>query len=108
MARGRWKEDELEQRAESEEAKGVLQEIENIKAERGKVEPSATTEQHEFASPVPLQITELTKRIFVQHWRDPSYLYSKLFVAIIIGIFNGFTFWRLGYSVQDMQDRMFT
>jgi ABC-type multidrug transport system permease subunit len=46
--------------------------------------------------------------MFRQYWRDPSYLYGKFFVAVIIGIFNGFTFWDLGYSVQDMQNRMFT
>jgi ABC-type multidrug transport system permease subunit len=46
--------------------------------------------------------------MFIQHWRDPSYLYGKFFTSVIVGIFNGFTFWQLGYSVADMQDRMFT
>lgn len=50
----------------------------------------------------------LTKRVFRQHWRDPSYYYGKLFVSVIIGIFNGFTFYMLGNSTQDMQDRMFS
>ncbi|KAG0649701.1 abc multidrug transporter atrF [Hyphodiscus hymeniophilus] len=92
----------------SEEAKQVKQEIQKIKNERIKVEPPHADTQHEFASPVWLQTTELTKRIFAQHWRDPPYLYGKLFTSVIIGIFNGFTFWQLGYSVADMQDRMFT
>lgn len=55
-----------------------------------------------------LQTTLLTKRVFIQYWRDPSYLYGKLFVSVVIGIFVGFTFWQLGYSVQDMQNRMFS
>ncbi|TVY85139.1 ABC transporter G family member [Lachnellula suecica] len=92
----------------SEEAKAVLDEIKRINEERSKVEPRSAGEQHEFASPVALQTVELTKRMFIQHWRDPAYLYGKLFVAVIIGIFNGFTFWKLGYSIADMQDRMFT
>jgi ABC-type multidrug transport system permease subunit len=50
----------------------------------------------------------LTKRLFTQYWRDPSYLYGKLFVAVIIGIFNGFTFYMLGNTIGDMQNRMFT
>lgn len=33
---------------------------------------------------------------------------AKLFTSVIVGIFNGFTFWQLGYSAADMQDRMFT
>jgi hypothetical protein len=82
----------------SENAKEVKQEIQRIKTERSKVEPRAADDQHEFASPVVLQTSELTKRLFIQYWRDPAYLYGKLFVSVIVGIFNGFTFWQLGYS----------
>lgn len=84
------------------------EEIQRIKSSRSKVQPKDTIEEHEFASPVALQTTELTKRLFIQYWRDPSYLYGKLFTSVIIGIFNGFTFWQLGNSIADMQDRMFT
>ena len=92
----------------SEENKALLTEIEQINTERSKIPPPAVDTQHEYASPVWLQTTMLTKRMFTQYWRDPSYLYGKLFVAVIIGIFNGFTFWNLGNTVQDMQNRMFT
>ena len=92
----------------SQENKDLLTEIEQISAERIKVPPPAIDTQHEYASPVWLQTTMVTRRMFTQYWRDPSYLYGKLFVAVIIGIFNGFTFWQLGNSVQDMQNRMFT
>lgn len=92
----------------SDENKHVMQEIERIKAERGQVAAPEANSQREFASPVMLQTTELTKRLFIQYWRDPSYLYGKLFTSVIIGIFNGFTFWQLGYSIIDMQNRMFT
>ncbi|KAB8291253.1 hypothetical protein EYC80_009940 [Monilinia laxa] len=92
----------------SEENKHVIQEIERLKAERRQVEAPEANSQREFASPVGLQTRELTKRLFIQYWRDPSYLYGKLFTSVIIGIFNGFTFWQLGYSITDMQDRMFT
>ena len=93
---------------ESDEAKQVEIEIQRIKQERSKVEQVELGEQREFASPVMLQSVELTKRLFTQYWRDPSYLYGKLFTSVIIGIFNGFTFWQLGYSIADMQNRMFT
>jgi ABC-type multidrug transport system ATPase subunit len=90
----------------SNEAKATLEEIQRIKTERIQAQSSVKTIKYEFASPVMLQVTELTKRVFLQHWRDPSYLYGKLFVSVIIGIFNGFTFWQLGYSITDMQDRL--
>ena len=93
----------------SEENKGLIKEIQNIKEKRSQV---GTSEEQragsEFAAPVWLQTVELTKRMFVQYWRAPSYVYSKIFLAVVIGIFNGFTFYMLGNSVQDMQNRMFT
>lgn len=77
---------------------------------RSKTVPEAQRKEQEkeFAASTWLQTTELTRRTFKQYWRDPSYLYGKLFVATIVGIFNGFTFWQLGYSIQDMTNRMFT
>ncbi|KAJ9660864.1 ATP-binding cassette transporter snq2 [Coniosporium apollinis] len=94
----------------SEANKQVLAEIDRIRSERGTKtnENGQQQEAAEFAAPVWLQTTMLTKRIFTQYWRDPSYLYGKLFVSVIIGIFNGFTFYQLGYSIQDQQNRMFT
>ena len=93
---------------DSQENKNLLGEIQQINHERGRLPPPAVDAQHEYASPVWLQITMLTRRMFTQYWRDPSYLYGKLFVAVTIGILNGFTFWKLGSTVQDMQNRMFT
>jgi ATP-binding cassette, subfamily G (WHITE), member 2, SNQ2 len=92
----------------SNNAKALKEEIRTINATRSQVpgEPEGT--QYEFAAPVATQTIELTKRLFRQHWRDPSYLYGKLFTAAIMGIFNGFTFWQLGNSTVDMQNRMFS
>jgi len=97
----------------SPEAQDVQDQIEGLKltrsrsttARKGKGKNNGETE---FAAPVWAQTTELTKRIFRQYWRDPSYLYGKLFVSVVVGIFNGFTFWQLGNSTLDMQNRMFT
>ena len=92
----------------SQENADLLTEIKQINMEREKVPQKSHETQYEYASPQWLQVKELTRRMFTQHWRDPSYLYGKLFVAVIIGIFNGFTFWQLGNTIADMQNRMFT
>ncbi|EMD00495.1 hypothetical protein BAUCODRAFT_28848 [Baudoinia panamericana UAMH 10762] len=94
----------------SEEAKQVIEEIEGLKLTRSRTIPEKVRkeQQREFAAGIWLQTSELLKRTFKQYWRDPSYLYGKFFVSVIVGIFNGFTFWKLGYSTQDMQDRLFT
>lgn len=95
---------------ESQEAQDVLSEINSLKLTRSKSAGTHKKEddETEFAAPVWEQTTMLTRRLFTQYWRDPSYLYGKLFVAVIIGIFNGFTFYQLGNTVQDMQNRMFS
>ncbi|TGJ85821.1 hypothetical protein E0Z10_g2926 [Xylaria hypoxylon] len=97
----------------SEQAEKVIEEIDGLKRIRSAAtEPGEGTrkkeEYKEYAASTWTQTVELTKRMFRQYWRDPSYLYGKFFVAVIVGIFNGFTFWKLGYSIQDMQNRMFT
>ncbi|KAJ5825796.1 hypothetical protein N7474_002934 [Penicillium riverlandense] len=94
---------------QSDENKLMLDEIERIKTERSKVPQAESGETpYEFAAPTSVQIIELTRRLFLQYWRDPSYYYGKLFVSVIIGIFNGFTFWMLPKTVASMQDRMFS
>jgi ABC-type multidrug transport system ATPase subunit/ABC-type multidrug transport system permease subunit len=93
----------------SENSAEVLKEIERLKSTRQQTrKEEGAHEEREFAAPVWVQTTMLTRRVFTQYWRDPSYLYGKLFVAVIIGIFNGFTFYMLGNSIGDMQNRMFT
>lgn len=94
--------------AKSSNNQEVLKEIERIKHERSNKASEHNHDATEFAAPVRLQTTMLTKRVFTQYWRDPSYLYGKLFVAVIVGIFNGFTFYQLGNTIGDMQNRMFT
>ncbi|KAH6623992.1 ABC-2 type transporter-domain-containing protein [Chaetomium sp. MPI-SDFR-AT-0129] len=101
----------------SPENEAVIAEIQELKAERAKAASASAQTQtaaqsaavhHEFAAPVWQQILLLSKRMFVRQWREPSYVYGRLFTAVVIGIFNGFTFWRLGNSVADLQNAMFT
>ncbi|KAK0386033.1 hypothetical protein NLU13_5870 [Sarocladium strictum] len=99
---------------DSKEAQDVLDEIDSLQRTQSQAaaaqakDGSGTPSKKEFAVGPWLQAVQLTKRMFRQHWRNPSYVYGKLFTAVVMGLFNGFTFWRLGNSVQDMQNRMFT
>ncbi|KAJ5566849.1 CDR ABC transporter [Penicillium sp. DV-2018c] len=87
----------------------MLAEIERIREERSKVPMETSVSAHyEFAAPTSTQTLQLTKRLFRNYWRDPSYYYGKLFVSVIIGIFNGFTFYMLPNTVASMQNRMFS
>ena len=92
----------------------LLQEIETIKSSRSKLSPptqndeDAGAEDTEFAASTWTQTRLLTARTLTQYWRSPSYLYSKLFVSLILGLFNGFTFYSLATSTTDLQNRLFT
>ncbi|RAL08297.1 ABC drug exporter AtrF [Aspergillus homomorphus CBS 101889] len=92
----------------SEQNRKIMDEIKTIREERSKIPLPEQGTQYEFAAPATTQTYHLMMRIFRQYWRDPSYYYGKLFVSVIIGIFNGFTFWMLGNTISSMQDRMFS
>lgn len=103
-----------EQWLQSDENRRLTEEIERIKRDRGAAaaqlehDAGGATKMDEFAASAYTQTMLLTRRMFVKQWRQPSYVYGKLFVAVLIGIFNGFTFWQLGNTIADMQNRMFT
>ncbi|KAL1591456.1 ATP-binding cassette transporter snq2 [Paraconiothyrium brasiliense] len=94
--------------AKSTHNQEMLQEINRIKSERGQKTYKNKQDATEFAASVRLQTQMLTKRVLTQYWRDPSYLYGKLFVAVICAIANGFTYYRLGNTIGDMQNRLFS
>ena len=83
----------------SEQNQRILDEIKHIREERSKVPIPEAGEQFEFAAPTSLQTVMLIERLFLQYWRDPSYYYGKLFVSVIMGIFNGFvSLLTIGFS----------
>ena len=92
----------------SQENADLVKEIAHINETRSKLPAKDIHTEYEFASTTWTQCKTLTRRMFLQQWRNPSYLYGKIFVAVIIGIFNGFTFWNLGNTATDMQNRLFT
>ena len=58
--------------------------------------------------PLTTQIPAVVKRTFVAYWRTPNYILGKMILHIFTGLFNCFTFYRLGNSSIDMQSRLFS
>jgi ABC-type multidrug transport system ATPase subunit len=62
----------------SPEYQGVRQELERLSSQGDGVtvesDPAALAE---FAASFPVQLTQVTKRVFQQYWRTPSYIFSK-------------------------------
>ncbi|KAG8414386.1 ATP-binding cassette transporter snq2 [Metarhizium acridum] len=70
-----------EQWRNSNENKALIEEIQQIKQQRSQAASSHEVLSHEFAAPVWEQIKLLTKRMFINQWRQPSYIYGKFFTA---------------------------
>lgn len=96
---------------DSAETKAVQTEIGRIHSEK-KNEPiagGAGADTHtEFAMPFGAQLSEVTVRVFQQYWRQPSYIASKMFLAIAAGLFIGFSFFQASTSLAGMQTIVFS
>ncbi|OKL61154.1 hypothetical protein UA08_03474 [Talaromyces atroroseus] len=95
--------------ANSEECKARTREIEEIvRSRRDETAGQEATDDREYAMPVWTQISATTKRSFVAYWRSPEYIIGKFMLHIFTGLFNTFTFWKVGQSYIDMQSRLFS
>jgi ATP-binding cassette subfamily G (WHITE) protein 2 (PDR) len=96
-----------------------------------KPKPAENLSKHrEFAAPFHLQLWFVTYRVFQQLYRTPSYIvsgmlsrrmavfigysanygvqYSKMTLVVSSGLFIGFTFFRVGTNLGDLQNQMFS
>jgi hypothetical protein len=113
--------------ANSSESKRLSEEIEGIiSSRRDEQSDEATRDDREYAMPLYVQISAVTKRAFVAYWRMPDYILVSIYIwnrpihdltylhqgkfmlHIFTGLFNTFTFWHLGNSYIDMQSRLFS
>ena len=90
---------------QNERARGIEDMIER----RRHVEPSKNLkDDREYAAPLSTQTTAVVRRSFISYWRSPNYIVGKFILHIMTGLFNCFTFWRLGFSTISYQNRLFS
>ncbi|KAG5975551.1 hypothetical protein E4U56_003494 [Claviceps arundinis] len=95
--------------AESKEHEKRSQEINDMIEKRKHMEPSKSLkDDREYAASLSFQTMTVVKRSFISYWRTPEYIVGKFMLHILTGLFNCFTFWRLGYSSTDFQNRLFS
>jgi ABC-type multidrug transport system ATPase subunit/ABC-type multidrug transport system permease subunit len=93
---------------ESPEYNNTTQELDLIISEAAAKEANTTDDGHEFAMPLWEQIKLVTRRGNLSIWRNTDYVNNKIALHIGSALFNGFTFWKIGNSVGDLQQRLFT
>ncbi len=69
---------------------------------------SQVGDQAEFAIPLSAQVIAVSKRCFVAYWRTPDYIIGKFALHIVSGLFNTFTFWGMGTTTIDLQNKLFS
>uniref|UniRef100_A0A093X940 Brefeldin A resistance protein n=1 Tax=Talaromyces marneffei PM1 TaxID=1077442 RepID=A0A093X940_TALMA len=64
-------------------------------------------DESDYATSRWFQFCMVTKRLMVQLWRSPDYMWNKIILHIFAALFSGFTFWNMGNSSFDLQLRLF-
>ncbi|KAK1972213.1 multidrug resistance protein CDR1 [Colletotrichum sublineola] len=62
---------------------------------------------HEFSAPMWDQFLIVTRRVFQQYWRTPSYIYAKFILCCSVALFIGLVFLNAPLSIQGLQNQMF-
>ncbi|KAL4738230.1 ABC-2 type transporter-domain-containing protein [Aspergillus similis] len=97
----------------SKECQAVKEEIERIHEEKRETtgamqENDDVSTQSEFAMPFWFQLYVVTVRVFQQYWRMPEYIISKGALAIVAGLFIGFSFYDAKTSLAGLQTLVFS
>ncbi|OCL05443.1 hypothetical protein AOQ84DRAFT_390869 [Glonium stellatum] len=91
----------------SPESRSLTEEIESRK--EATVSPNSDEiDLSEYNASTLYQTRLLTTRMIKSQWRNTPYVYSKIWVHTISAIFVGFTFFKVGTSPQDLQNRSFS
>lgn len=94
---------------DSSEYGDVQAELQRLKDHASEVPPPTEEEKsyREHAANFPVQLREVTHRVFQQYWRTPSYIYSKAALCILVALFIGFVFFNAPNTIQGLQNQMF-
>ena len=94
----------------STEFQETRQELDRLAEQRpNETQPISDKESYRaFAAPLAAQLSEVTRRVFSQYWRTPSYIYSKIALCLFSALFIGFVFYNAPLSQQGLQNQMFS
>jgi ABC-type multidrug transport system permease subunit/ABC-type multidrug transport system ATPase subunit len=94
--------------AASPEHEAVTKELDQLISSAAAQPPKTTDDGYEFATPLWEQIKLVTHRTSLSLYRNVDHVNNKIALHIFSALFNGFSFWKIGHSVSDLQLRLFT
>lgn len=68
---------------------------------------SGSASYAEFSASFTTQLIQVTRRVFEQYWRTPTYIYSKATLCVLVSLFIGFVFYMAPNTSQGLQNQMF-
>jgi ABC-type multidrug transport system permease subunit/ABC-type multidrug transport system ATPase subunit len=92
----------------SPEHEATTKELDRINAEAVAKPSNIADDKTEFALPLWQQIKLVTHRMNISQYRNTEYINNKVILHVFSALFNGFSFWMIGDSVNDLQMRLFT
>ena len=92
---------------ESKHRAARYQELEELNSAVDSRPISTEEDAFEYAAPFSEQMKIVVERAFVQLWRDTEYIINKVALHISVGLLVGFSFWKIGNSYADLQNRLF-
>ncbi|KAL2264191.1 hypothetical protein VTK26DRAFT_897 [Humicola hyalothermophila] len=93
----------------SPEHEAVTRELDELIATAASQPPKTVVDDgYEYASPLWEQIKLVAHRTSLSLYRNTDYVNNKIALHIFSALFNGFSFWKIGDSVNDLQMRLFT
>ncbi|KAF9875723.1 ABC-2 type transporter [Colletotrichum karsti] len=94
----------------SPEYQAVQDELQRLKSEGAAhidSEEDKAAAHREFAASLGDQFLIVTRRVFQQYWRTPSYIYAKFILCCSVALFIGLVFLNAPLSIQGLQNQMF-
>lgn len=93
---------------ESQDHEAMTKELDRLVTEAAAKPPGTVDDGHEFAAPMWEQVKIVSHRMNVSLFRNTEYVNNKFVLHVILALVNGFTFWKIGDSLADLQLKLFT
>lgn len=88
---------------DSEQCKNVTKKIQELRDERKDVSvPAEIDTTSSYAASWATQFNLVTRRTFTATWRDTNYLTGKFMIHVSIGLFIGFSFFKVCTPLQGL------
>lgn len=93
---------------QSPENEALSQDIDTMVKDSASRPSMVNDDGNEFAASMWTQTRLVTQRMNVSLFRNTEYVTNKFAMHILLALLNGFTFWMIGDSLNDLQQNLFT